>query len=164
MALLFFLLFKTEISDLLKRLSHIKKGKVFGQEIELEAELSDLKISAEKAQKQAAEFIPPPLQTKHITPPGESVAPQNNVVVTPVENQVLAETAKSPRAALLLISSEIEQRLRRLLAVTGWHQSIPATSLEIAIDQLVGQGSLSAKGMRRMPTLNVHFRWSKPIL
>lgn len=131
LALAFLLLFKSEIQNLLNRLSHLKKGKLLGQEIELDNELDKLEVAAEKAQEEALVAIPP-VRAKESSEP----------VPPTTENRVIEESAKSPKAALLLISAELDQKLRRLLAATGWHQNIPTTPFLTAIDRLVDQGSL----------------------
>ena len=142
-ALLFLVMFKKEIGLVLKRLSHIKKGKLLGQEFELGEELSTFKTSAEQIQQEAVVAIPPPLPPDPSAPLQITmVRPDNLVLQTSDEQKILAETGKSPRSALLLISANLEQRLRQLLAATGWHQSIPTKSFATAIDRLIRQGTL----------------------
>ncbi len=122
-------LFRSELRELLRRLSRLRRGKVFGQEIELDEELDQLRASAERAQKAAVqlprshqEALPEPLGT--------------------FENELLLKAGESPKAALLLLGSRIEGELKQLLAATGWANHIDAASMSDAVEQLRVQGSL----------------------
>ena len=127
----FLWLFKAEISNILKRLSHLRKGKLLGQEIELNEELDELQRSASKAEQETIASLPPPRSA------GPEELPRNGF-----EEEVLSNIAKSPKATLMLLAAEIERRLRLILATTGWEKDIRAVPVSKAIDKLRSQGSL----------------------
>ncbi len=125
-AFYFLWLFKPQLTDILKRLSRVTKWKGLGQEIELD----ELEKSTEKATMEIVAAQQPEVK---LFQPGAEQEP---------ESQILREAAKSPKAALLLLGSEIQKRLRQLLAATGWQQNIKPEPLFDAIDRLRAQGSL----------------------
>jgi hypothetical protein len=125
-AFYFLWLFKPQLTDVLKRLSRVTKWKGLGQEIELD----ELEKATEKAK---GEIVTPQQPEMKLAEPRADQAS---------ENEILREAAKSPKAALLLLGSKIQQRLRQLLAATGWQQNIKAEPLLDAIDKLRAQGSL----------------------
>ncbi len=122
-------LFRTEIRDLLRRLSHIKKGKLFGTEIELDEKLDQLTVDTEKAKEITAG--PDILSTKGSDEP-----------VKQLEQQLLRDSTKSPRISLIALSEEIDRRMRQLLAASGWHRSFTDTSMSGSVERLLAQGSL----------------------
>lgn len=101
------LVFKPEIRRVLRRL---RKGKILGQELELEDDLDRLELAAEAAEAQIA-AVPPQAPTP-LLPPG---APQPADAV----DRVLEEAGRSPKAALLVLSSEVEKETRQLVASLG---------------------------------------------
>jgi hypothetical protein len=127
--------FKQQISDILKRLSRATKLMAPGIDIELDK----LEEGAEKAAK---EVVSP--EIKGPTQPAIGVEPGNGKVAVeePVEDRILRDAAQSPKAALLLLGSEIQKRTRRLLAATNWQQNIKPEPLSEAIEKLRAQGSL----------------------
>jgi hypothetical protein len=130
-AFFFLWLFKKEISLILRRLAQIRKGKLLGQEIELEERLDELKQSTDQAQEETAKAIPPALDPIGQASPAEQF-----------ETNLLRDPTTLPKIKLMLLGPEIERRLRRLLAVTGWHQNIRVPPLIRAINQLQAQGTL----------------------
>jgi hypothetical protein len=122
--------FRNEIRALLQRLSQIKKGKLFGQEFELDEKLDQFKRVTDKIQAEVA-AIPLPLSISSQEEPAETL-----------EKQLLREADRSPKITLMLLAAELERRLRQLLAATGWQQNIKAAPLSKAIEQLRAQGSL----------------------
>jgi hypothetical protein len=132
----FLWLFTQQITDILKRLNRATKVKAAGIEIELD------KLQ-ERVEKAVQEVVPPALpvprqpQTRLGKVGDEPAAPEE-----PVENLILREAAQSPKAALLLLGSEIQKRLRQLLAATNWQQNIKPEPLSEAIEKLRAQGSL----------------------
>jgi hypothetical protein len=129
-AFVFLWWFRAEIGAILRRLSHLRKGKLLGQELELEHELDQLAQSAEKARIEAATAIPQPDTRNHNRPSNE------------LELELLRDVARSPRITLMLLGAEIEKRVRQLLAATGWHQNISPFPLSKSIDELRRQGTL----------------------
>jgi hypothetical protein len=134
LAFYFLWLFKEQISNILKRLNQATKVRVPGIDIELD----QLKEGAEKA---VQETIPPALPAPRQPAPRLEQA-DNAEPEEPVESVILREAAKSPKAALLLLGSEIQKRLRQLLAATNWQQNIKPEPLPAAIDKLRAKGSL----------------------
>ncbi|WP_371424432.1 hypothetical protein [Tardiphaga sp.] len=131
LAFAFLWLFKSEIAGILKRLSHLRKGKLLGQEIELNEELDELQRSAIKAEQETVASVPP-LKAPDL----ENSASKN------FESDLLSNISKSPKAALMLLAAEIERRLRLILISTGWAQNIKPAPIAKAIDKLREQGSL----------------------
>jgi hypothetical protein len=119
-----FFTYKEEIRSLLRR---IKKGKLFGQEIELEDSLQRLQEAAKKA---ATEVLP----TEEFRLEENKHALIEDIS-DPV-NKILEETARSPKAALLLLASECEKEVRRLLVSTGWHGGQQIRSIRQGFDIL----------------------------
>ena len=97
--------FKKEIVDLIGR---IKKGKLLGQEIELNESLSELDKSALAIANEIASL-----------PAQESGPPNSDTKEKDPVKDVLHEAARSPKAALILLASEIEREARQLLASVG---------------------------------------------
>jgi hypothetical protein len=121
--------FRTEIRQILKRISRIKRGKILGQEIELEEDLDKLEHAAEKTQSEIAK-IPAP------------EPPILRIESTAKIDQLLLETAKSPRASLMILGTQIERRVHQLLAATGWKKSEGDEPLPEAIERLKSFGVL----------------------
>lgn len=130
LAALFVWTFKAEISALLKRLSQIQRGKLFGQEFELTEELVQLEQITQEVQEKAA-ALPQPEEPR-VMEKGPSEA---------LEVQLLRDASQSPKLTLMLLSAEIDKELRRLLAETGWNR-IKRLPFDKAISQLQAQGSL----------------------
>jgi hypothetical protein len=117
--------------DVLQRLSQIRKGKLFGQEFELDEKLDQLKEATEKAQEEVAVVEQPRQQP-----------PSTGSDTEKLEERLLHDARTSPKITLMLLSAEIERRLRQLLAATGWQQNIKSAPITNAIEQLRTQGSL----------------------
>jgi hypothetical protein len=129
-AFVFLWLFQAEIKTLLKRLSKLRKGRLMGQELELDEELDELKQATDKAEREVAAIPKPQQPTLDLRKTGRTL------------DDLLREAARSPRAALMMLAAEIEQRLRQILAAAGWHQNIRAAPLSNAVELLRRQGSL----------------------
>lgn len=97
--------FKKQIVHLIGR---IKKGKLLGQEIELSESLAQLDKSALAVAKQVVS-----LPAKESGPPKSDAKEKDSV------KDVLHEAARSPKAALILLASEIEREARHILASVG---------------------------------------------
>lgn len=116
--------FRAQIADLAKRL---KKGKLSGQEIELEESLNKLTRSAESAQSEVAAIPAPP----------ESVrSSEENAAEQDVVRRILSEAARSPKAALICLASELETLAREVLAATGHLNGRRVVSVQQAITEL----------------------------
>lgn len=105
------LIFRVQLQDVLGR---IKKGKLLGQEIELHERLVHLQASA----KAVVAALPP-------------ASPENQKQISDVQDErshVIAEAGRSPKAALLLLASQVERELLRVLAGLGlWKDEHPPT-------------------------------------
>jgi hypothetical protein len=95
------------LADLVRRL---KKGKVFGQEIELQESRVLLDKSATSVASDVA-ALPVPAPT---TKSGEEREAQEAIV-----SKIIAEAGRSPRAALLLLANELERLARDMIATSG---------------------------------------------
>src|SRR4051812_6132976 len=98
------LTFKSQIRDLAGRL---RRGKVLGQEFELQDKLHELEASAQVVATEVAAL--PPTSAKLLAPPEEN---------DPTET-IAKEAVRSPRVALVLLGAEIEKQLRHVLASMG---------------------------------------------
>ena len=119
-------MYRAEFRQVLK---HLRRGKFLGQEVELNQELTDLDRNAKAA---AAEI---PQQA-----PAEQVAKAGTEAERDVTERVIELAATSPKAGLMLLSSEIERLLRDLMAGFGYADSISRQSVP-SIVELVNQRS-----------------------
>jgi hypothetical protein len=124
-------LFRPEVRSILKR---IKKGKLLGQELELQEELDRLESSKDAV-----------LAAMAAQPAPQLPAPQLEVEsADDVARQVLREAAESPKGGLLLLSAEIERTLREILLSNGWAQTGRPLPLSRSLELLAKNGSLPA--------------------
>lgn len=100
-------IFRRQIRELLGR---IKRGKLLGQEIELSESLAQLDASAAAAESEVAAL-------PHATEP--AMRPELEHVEENVVGKVLDVASRSPKAALLLLASEIEREVRHVLAASA---------------------------------------------
>lgn len=123
------LVFRAQIADLAKRL---KKGKLLGQEIELNEALDRLDRSAASIEQ---EFAVLPVLVSDAQTKEEQVAEESAV------RNILSEAARSPKAALILLASELEKLARQILASTGHLQGrrfVPVQQAFSILDQKFG--------------------------
>lgn len=125
--------FKAEIRGLLNRL---RKGKLLGQEIEL-ADLEQLNIEAQKAVKETTSL---PKSANETNDDAYRISLDR---ARSIEEQVFSLLATSPSAALLLLSTEIEQELNLILGVQGLLPPGGFLPLKEGVDVLQSRGSLS---------------------
>lgn len=117
------LLFRAEIAGLIGR---VKKGKFFGQELELSDELIKLQKTVTKASEEVASLPPP------------AIEPDTNVQTAekdPVKG-IIEDAARSPKAALILLAAEVEKEARRTLASVGKLQGSRPMTLVQTINEL----------------------------
>lgn len=133
--------FRAQISDLAKRL---KKGKLFGQEIELEESLDKLTKSAESARSEVAE-LPSPAAPER--------SADENAVEQDIVRRILSEAALSPKAALISLASELERLAREVLATTGHLNGRRVVPVQQAIIELHRAFGLSS----HVPSSLQHF-------
>jgi hypothetical protein len=100
--------FKEEIKSSFARL---RKGKLFGQEIELRDELDQLQSSVQRTEIEARAAAVQSQSTATPPPASTEGGPAEKVIL---------EAARSPRAALLLLGAELEKTMARIFASSGW--------------------------------------------
>jgi len=118
--------FSAEIRELLRR---FRKGKLLGQEIELDPEVKQLNNTVETAASET------PAQ------PIEQLSKENSLQQTDAIQDVLNEIKNSPKTALMKLSNYIESELRHLISVMGLLGSAPVSTRD-AIKLLEERGSL----------------------
>ena len=107
LAIVIVVLFRDEFRNLLRKL---KKGKLFGQEIEFEEELQKLSTKAEKVQEEAAKVAssqPTELDT-------EKAATDEKKI-----DEIIRSAAEAPKTNLIMLGREIEREMQRVLRVIG---------------------------------------------
>lgn len=120
--------FGGEIKTLAARL---KRGKLLGQEIELGESLDRLDRSASAVATEVA-----------AVPAAAEDGPSAEVGKPDVVHQVLATAANSPKAALLLLASEIERELRQVMASMGLLKNRRGLPVQQAFAELDEWGGL----------------------
>lgn len=103
------LVFRREIKRVIGR---IKRGKFLGQEIELEESLTQLEKSANAAAMEVG-ALPAATGSTDVT---------THLDTSAAQMKILEESARSPKAALLLLASEIEREVREVIASMGLHE------------------------------------------
>jgi hypothetical protein len=117
-------LFRSEMIDVIKR---VKKGKIFGQEFELDENLRILedRVKVVADQMQARPEIEREINMSEVTPYNENMA----------EN-IIKQAANSPRVALIMLQEEIEKQARRTVAAMGLLHERSEITLQQALDEL----------------------------
>ncbi len=118
-------LFKKEISYLIGR---IKKGTFLGQEIELTESLQELKQSASLLSEEVAAL---PSHQKNQDQEREIEESEENTI-----KNIIQKASRSPKAALLLLATEIEKEARQTMACIGLLNGRKSISLVQAINEL----------------------------
>lgn len=103
--LIIILIFRKEISDILKRL---KRGKVLGQEIELEKQLDRLSENILESKKKMPELAEAPIEKK---------APEK--AHYDEFSNILKKAEKDPKDALNTLGLLVEVELKNLVAIHG---------------------------------------------
>lgn len=95
----------------------LKKGKLFGQEFELDNDLNQLNQSTKDlAEAPLVSPVATPTTTTQPPPPALTDVQQQ---VFDVTRQVLAEAGTSPKAALMTLAAQMEAELRTLVQLAG---------------------------------------------
>ncbi len=112
LATMFIFVFRSQIGEAIGRL---KKGKLLGQEIELSDSLKTLQRVASQASEEVA-LLPKNGDLKE-----EEGHPSENgeTKIDSIIRSIIQEATNSPKAALLILSAEIEREARRTLASIG---------------------------------------------
>lgn len=117
-------MFRKELAHLLSRL---KKGKLLGQEIELNESLEKLQQAAQGEQVEVA-ALPQP------TPPPKTEA--EVIQDQSIAQRIISEAATSPKAALISLAAELERLAREVLATTGQLPGRRFVPIQQAIDEV----------------------------
>ena len=112
LAFYFLWLFKSQIGDAIGRL---KKGKLLGQEVELNDTLETLQQDASQFSDEVA-ALPKPKEPK---PANDNENERGDTENDNIIRSVIHEAARSPKAALLILAAEIEKEARQTLASIG---------------------------------------------
>lgn len=126
LAFITLMIYKKQIGDLIARL---RKGKLLGQEIELDESLDRLERSAAAVTEEVADL--PPIAIDSM--PAQPTATDDLI------GNILHEAVRSPKAALLLLASELEREARQLLAGIGHLKGQKFVPLSRALDVLQKQ-------------------------
>ena len=122
-------MFRKEIRRLVGR---IKRGKFLGQEIELEEDFAKLQLSADAAVLEVKALPAPSVQLAQL-PVAESSQP---------EERILEEAGRSPKAALLLLASELEREVRDVVASLGLLQGRTFITMREGLETLTRREAL----------------------
>ena len=117
-------LYRKQLGGLIARL---RKGKLLGQEIELDESLDKLERSAAAVAEEVA-ALPP--STSNEAPMDAADDPSDGI---------LREASRSPKAALLLLAAELEREARQLLASVGHLKGQKFVPLSQALEVLQKQ-------------------------
>jgi len=134
--------FRRQLADLLARL---KKGKLLGQEIELNESLEKLQQAAEGAQVEVAA----------LPQPNPSQKTEADVILDQsIAQRIIGEAAISPKAALISLATELERIAREVLATTGHLRGRRYIPIQQAISEIHQTYGLAA----HVPS-SLHYFW-----
>lgn len=119
--------FKDELKDVLRRL---KKGEILGNKIELSDRIDQLDQTVEVA----SSSIP-------IKQFPETISEDNDSIDNETK-RIIEDSIRSPKAALLLLSSDIEREARHILASSGLLDGKNFVSFGKMMNMLVERGSM----------------------
>ncbi len=142
--LIIVLIFRTPIKELLGR---IRKGKLFGQELELDSAVSEFRITVQQAEKE----IPQLPETKEVKgllkeateylEPKEFISGETNQ--TDLEtNQILDDSRNDPEVAIIRLSAILEKEARAILGSLGHLPPRSKITVRQALQKLEAQGLL----------------------
>ncbi|HRH16974.1 MAG TPA: hypothetical protein PLS22_05925 [Aquabacterium sp.] len=117
-------LYRKQLGDLIAR---FRKGKLLGQEFELDESLNKLEQSATAVAEEVAAL---------------PASVTNDGPIDPTDDPsgaILREASRSPKAALLLLASELERQARQLLASVGHLKGQKFVPLSQALEVLQKQ-------------------------
>ena len=93
------LIFRPQIVEIIGRL---RKGKFFGQEIELGDSLNRLSESIAKVEEKVAS-----------EPQANAISTSEAIAIDDQTRTIMDEASKSPKAALIMLASQIEREMRQ---------------------------------------------------
>lgn len=100
-------------------INRLRKGKMFGQEVELADQIADLDVTVEAAKQSIAE---------------SNSEKQNIEVLT--KSEIVRPIEYNPQKAFLIISSKLEAEVNNILARTGWGDDRGPLSLSQAFSRI----------------------------
>ncbi|MFN8593905.1 MAG: hypothetical protein U0031_20785 [Thermomicrobiales bacterium] len=126
-------------ADIQRLLSRVRRGSLFGAEVELEEALDMLAAGAGAAEQQMMAL--PDAQERGEQPaPGtegnDDQAMERLESDLAQEREILRTASISPRAALMLLSSEIEATLRRLAAEATVEERMPRDTRFLTVGEI----------------------------
>lgn len=127
--------------DIQKLLSRVRRGSLFGAEVELERALDMLAEGAGEAGQQQMLELPAPQPTRPELAAAERRA-EDELDAARIESEmakerdILRTASVSPRAALMLLSSEIEAALRRLAREDEVEERMPRDTRFLTVGQI----------------------------
>jgi len=113
------LIFKNDLKHLIGR---IKKGKLFGNEIELEETIKEFEETVERAEAKL------PFQEK------DEIRSDNIAI------DIIKESSTDPKIGLIRLAIEIERQLKELMYTTGWFQNLKRFSVQESFEYLTTNG------------------------
>ncbi len=119
-----FIIFKIEIKTLLNRL---RRGKIFGSEIELDDEIERLQDTAKQASNEV---------------PETNAASQVGIATDEFERQILDEAKKRPTLAIVVLAREMERQVRLILGSRGMLGERSYTNMRQAFQLMDEKGLL----------------------
>jgi len=117
-------LFRSQLAEAIGR---FKKGKLLGQEVELNDSLVDLQRSASQLSEEVSAI---PSSEIDSSDSNELKDDESSVKI------IIHEAARSPKAALILLAAEIEKEAKQTLASIGKLKGRKSVNLRQAIDEL----------------------------
>ncbi len=118
--------------DIRQAFGRLKKGKIFGQEFELDENLQKLETSIAVAEKETV-LLPPLEISDNIA---ESLEYSGNNII----DNILKQAAVAPRVSLIMLSAEIDKQARRSLAARGLLRDRRNLQVSQALTELVPYG------------------------
>ena len=113
---------------LAQALSRLKKGKILGQEFELERDLQKLEETTAAARQETS--LVPRLELKEDALQDDNQEPDTEI------RSILEQAARSPKVALMFLSAELEKQGRLALAMRGMLQHRTTVPVSRALEEL----------------------------
>src|SRR5574341_2115918 len=107
-------LYRSEVRQLVGRL---KRGRILGQEIELETSLKQLEQTAAVAASEVPALPPSAVQLDPTQDASNTTSPGGTVQeILDAETRILSEASRSPKLALISLASQLEREVHHLMA------------------------------------------------
>ncbi|MDX1440156.1 MAG: hypothetical protein R3284_09655 [Rubricoccaceae bacterium] len=132
-ALIALLLFRKDITDLFHRL---RKGKLFGQELELDPEVRELRLAVDQAEREVAPQVPPESETPVEASDSGELEAEEEIA------RLWDDAQASPEIGVMRLSALLEKELRLLLGSLGLLERDTRITAHQALARLSTRGSL----------------------